>query len=898
MKRTAWSARTAERLGIAASWVLVAGWCAAAAAQSRPAGPYDSLDPARLAEVLNQYKMVELLESAVGAAAATSRPVAAGDFSAVRLLITAKLSKAEKDPEQRDKALDEAVAVLDKIIASTRAAKAMEDRVEHYRFRLQRVIIVGVLKADPHVERLSYFLSGPDDAKTVRALTEEALKHLNRLVADIEDTRDEWTGDDEALVRGVIWRLEEVLDGARYHGARICLYRAMALPGDDASRPGLLRRGFSDVAKFADADDNESGVKFDSLIIQGTCFREMGKYAEARGLFKRAGDAGAEKLIRLKALFETARSWIDEGKLDEADKGIAAFVTDAGALMGTAGTIAVEVQSTLLRSRLLEVRSQATKATDPKAAEALFNESIKVLLDFVTKHPKYQSAFMDAIAPKFEGRDPRGLQPGILLALGVRQYMKKTPESLAKAEELLGMVLAAKDVDDDIRGTALWYLGYIKNVQKDNTAAARFFHQLASAHPKHARAAAAALNAVKSLQGVLLERKMEPDELGTEFVNLYAQTLATLAKHLDVKDPKSWPYYYELGVQQETLKQFGEAILSFQKVPSTSGLYEPSRYKMLTLRVDKLLVSTVAKADRVREANRLIPELQAYFDRAVAYSDPSAARVKQVRAWGADCGMRMAELLADIRDAPAAAIARAEQVRTTFKNVRGIEDRCLEFIVTVALQMRDLSQAAKYLDKLKGREDLIARAVGQIRERIERIQYDRDAAAKAEVDRLRKLLKPRAEELHAFAVKQGFAADKMYTFKQILAGAYESGAPAEVKQALGLYEALHKDRKTDPINVRGLARCHRRLGDAREAMKYYNLMCDALPARSNEWWRIQLERLQFYRDKNRADVKAMRMILLQIRRLSDRDTNLGGYWKQFKELEAEADKVARGSAAP
>jgi len=896
MKRTAWSARTMGRVGILASWALAAAWCAAASAQqTRPAGPYDSLDPNRLADALNQYKMVELLAASVGAA---TRQAAGGDFKAVKLLVAAKLKQARENLEKRDTFLDEAVAVLDKVIRSTQGAANDKDLIEHYRFRLQRLIIVGVLKTDPHVERLSYFLSGPDDAKTVKTLTDVAVKHLDALVTEMENTRDEWTGDDERLVTGVIWGLEEVLDGARYHGARICLYRAMALPGDDASRGGLLRRGYSDVAKFADADDNESGVKFDALIVQGMCFREMGKYAEARRLLKRAGDARAGKLIRLKALFETARSWIDEGKHAEADKAIAAFTADAGALMGAKGMIAVEVQSTLLRSRLLEVRSRAAKAKDPKASEALFNESVKILLDFVATHPKYQGAFMDAIAPKFEGRDPRGLKPGIQLALGVRQFTKGTAESRAKAEELLGLVLAAKGVDDDIHAIALWYLGYIKNFQKDNTAAARFFHQLATSHPKHARAPAAALNAVKSLQGVLIDRKMEPPQLGTEFVNLYAQTLATLVTHMDVKDPKSWPYHYELGVQQETLKQFGEAILSFQKVPSASGLYEPSRYKMLTLRVAKLLDSTAEKADRVREANRLIPELKAYFDRAVAYKHANAARVKQVRAWGADCGLRMAELLADIRNAPDAAIARAEQVRTTFKDVRGIQDRCLEFIVTVALRMRDPSKAAKYLDKLQGREDLIARAVGQIRERIERIQYDRDAAAKAEVDRLRKLLKPRAVELYAFATKQGFAADKMYTFKQILAGAYEFGSPDEVKRALGLYEALHKDRKTDPINVRGLARCHRRLGDVREAKKYYDLMCDALPARSNEWWRIQLERLQFHRDIDRGGVKTMRMILLQIRRLSDRDTNLGGYWKQFKELEAEADKVARGSSAP
>ena len=141
--------------------------------------------------------------------------------------------------------------------------------------------------------------------------------------------------------------------------------------------------------------------------------------------------------------------------------------------------------------------------------------------------------------------------------------------------------------------------------------------------------------------------------------------------------------------------------------------------------------------------------------------------------------------------------------------------------------------------------------------------------------------------------------DAMYPYSQVKALAYEYTDDKEKnKQGLDMYVALNKQKKDDAINIRGMARCYRKLGANMESMNCYNQLVNGLRRLSPDWWKAQLERAQFCVEANSTKTDEIRKVLLELRRLSDEDATMGGMAAKFKEVQAKGRQAVPTATAP
>ncbi|KPK86479.1 MAG: hypothetical protein AMJ81_01130 [Phycisphaerae bacterium SM23_33] len=853
--------------------------------------PYERLHNDKLTEKLAEMKMPELLEELLG--------------KQVRRQLEEALGTT--DQEKRDRLLQEVSALQRRLIKATAELQDTEGVLRHFRFRLDLVITEGITKVDPYAERLLYFLGTEKDRAAVAKYTEGALGPLNALQTDLERTHGQWARDQDRMITGVLWRLEALMEEARYRGAWVRFYRGVVLAKDSQERHLLLPQAIDDVKEFANAEDNDSGVKFTSLLLSGMAARELGLWEQAASYLKRAGDPQARSTTQLKARFEAVRISIDQGRFDEADNRIQQFVEE-GSRLPELPKVALEMQSALLRFKVKMERAEAQKAGDHKLYEKLRGEAGRELVDFVEKYPMYREAFWDRIAPLFEEADPDSLDPPMQLALGVKEFSKQTGEGYNKAEKLFRAVANSAKAPDSSKASALWYLGLIKNAQRKNLEAARFFRELAENYAKDPKAKESALNSVKSFQGILIERKVTADKLGMDFVREYARSLRVLVDGWGKDDRKIRTYNYELGVMLEALGQNREAVEALKQIPEESELSMPARYRILEVTVNDLLDATTMQASlRGRLAHSLIGDLTRYMERARAYAGTVSdkERAEQALAWGAECGMLIAQLHKDVLNDPAEAMQRAKELANdpTWKQVPAVARRSQQFVVGVLLEAGQPEKVIPDLialtrDDPGGAEKLLVQAVGQIGERIERLMYAADPAAKQQLEGLRAAYKIFAEELYKFVERSGGVPEQQKApFKQALAHAYEFGTKQEAEKSLELYLQLHDQNRTDANIVRGLARAYRVLGQPQKAMPYYNRLISGLPEKSPHWWRAQFERLEYALDIYAGNETELNKIPIQIRMLRDKDRDMGGYWQQFNKVEARAKEIT-GSASP
>lgn len=872
------------------------GW-----AQQKQKSAYEKLDQARLAERLRAYGMNELLESLV-------RSDKGADTKSAALLVQARIAAAAKagDRAESDKLLDEATVLLDKLIKATAAAEDDQAKLQHYRFMLDRIVIEGATKTAPYVERLSYFHARASDGEIVAKLTQSAIDILGSLRDKLETLHYEWAGDDERMVTGVLWRLEDFIHEVRYRGAWIRMYRAMVLPPDSDERAMQLQQAITDVSEFAGAEDDSGGVKFDSLLLSGMCARMLGEWHNASDFLKLADDKNASADIRLRANFETVLCLIDQKQFDEAQKAVENFIRQSGTLQ--VQKVVADFYAILLKNRLLEIQADAVKEEDPDKSAKLLEESRKTLLDFVEKYPDYRDQIMEIIVGKYDQVDTKDIPPGIRVLVGVSEFTKtvrkadeaknKTPD-FTKAEKIFTEILSDKRSGDSGLATALWYMGNIRNMQRSNYQAAQYFIQLTEKFPDDLRAKDSALNAVRSLQGILEEKETTAAELGTEFVKQYAHCLAVLVGNWGEKDPKIRSYNYELGKTYDILGRNDEALSALNKVDPDSELYLPSRSRILSLRAEILFDSTAGQETRQRIAVDLIQDLNSYCRRARAYADKTTdkQRRQQVLEWGADCDMVIAQILKDVLNQPAQSIAHAEKSTRNWPEITDLDRRSREFIIRVLLESGQTTDAVEKLLKLveqtpKGSEVLVTKAIDQIHVRILRLEFRSDDKSRKKLADLRKAYRVFAEKLYKWAGQSRTPASQMYGYEQALAIAYASSDKIEeVNKARDMFERLDREKPNQTMNVLGLARCFRRLEKNTDAMKQYDRLINGLPPKSAQWWRAQLERLQFALQIYGDNAEGLESIRLQVRVLRYKDPKMGEYWELFNTADNQAGKL-------
>ncbi|MCK4625441.1 MAG: hypothetical protein KAV00_09040, partial [Phycisphaerae bacterium] len=819
--------------------------------QHKDKSAYEKLDQTKLAQTLRAFGMNELLVELVKSGSGS-------DMKSAAILVQAKIAAAAnaKDQAGRDKLLNEAIAQLDKLIAATAKATDDKTKLQHYSFTLDRAVTEGSTKTAPYIEHLMSFQTKPGDTETVAKLTKSAVGILDRLTDQLGLLHEDWDEDDEKLITGVIWKLESLIEEVRYRGAWIRMYRAMALEGDSDERAMLLQQAISDVGGFAIAKDNSKGVKFYSLLLSGMCTRMLGEWHNAGSFLKRAADKDASAGVRLKAWFEMVVCAIDQKEFAKAQTAIENFIKNGHSLK--VEKVDVDLQATLLKTHLLEVQAQALKKEDPAKSAKLLEESRKILLDFIEKYPAYRDQIMEILIGKYEGADTKDLPPSIRVLIGAREFTKairkakaekkKTPD-FTNAEKIFTDIAKDKRAGKADHATALWYMGYIRNIQRRNDKAAHYFYQLAEKYPEDKRAKDSAMNAVNSLRGIVIEKKTTAAKLGKEFVEQYARCLALLVKGWGENDPKIRSYNYELGIMYDTLNRNNDAISAFNKVDPNSELYLPARSRVLSLQAEVLFKSKDPQEKREYLANNLIRDLGFYCRRARRYANEVAKKqpnkAKQVLGWGAECDMVIAQIHQDIRNQPVQSITHAEKIPQNWPELPDMRRRSQEFITRVLLESGQTDKAVALLLKLveenpKGAETLIAEAIDKIHVHIRQLEFRHDAKSKKKLADLKKAYRVFSEELYKWALQEKKKKEQknekkediaawMYGYRQALASAYESsGNIDEVKKSLEMFTQLDKAKSGQAMNIRGLARCYRRLGKNTEAMKQYDRLVGGL----------------------------------------------------------------------
>ena len=640
--------------------------------------------------------------------------------------------------------------------------------------------------------------------------------------------------------------------------------------------------------------------------------REAGNFAAARGFFQRAGDKEADKPSQIKALFELVHTDIDEKKFDAAEKSLADFVQKGAEILGAGGKVAIDMQSTLLKVEMLERKIEGIPASNKAEADKLKAEVVQALKGFVDRYPAYAEKFMEQILKRMKGSDIGALDHGLQLVKAQREFSKQTPESLALAEEICQRLLKdpnAKQYHSDCR----WMMGGIRNLQRKNDEAAAYWTELAEKDPafnrgKECNARVAALNAVNTWGAVMKEKGLEGSQLPPTAQQSYVRALKVLVENWGRTDPEARKYSYELGLMCLHVKNTADGIKYLGQVSEGDPNYVHSRYNILFLRTEDLLDNP--RPDRDPVARELVKDLDAFMRKAkplsVQEKDPDLA--KRILQFGASCGLRIAQIHKDVLKDPDEARRRAEQVTRDFAGAsEEVERSAQQLVIEVLLEQGKAQEAIPLLIKLvedspAGAEKLMAMAVRQIGDRIERLMYDPDPDAQAKLGELRKAYRLFAQRLMEFATERKLPDQQLAVFKKALAHSLEfSPNPAEAQKGLALYQELAAQEAfmNDSSVVRGLARAYRSTGQTKLAMDRYDQLRTCLTRRSAEWWRAQAERLTFSNDIFAKSPTQLKRVLLQIRLLQGEDQSMGGMWKLFTTIQNRANELLReaGTAA-
>lgn len=867
---------------------------------------YDKLDEGQLARALQSFGMTELLE-----ALAKSTPAKIEDVGRASVLIQAKLGEVStaSQPADKQRLLKEVLQLQEQAVEATKKATDHKELYRHYRLTLERVVTEGITMVDPYAERVFYLQSRPQDYATILELTGPAIKILDRLVDAMQRMHEGFSEDDRYMVDGTATAMEELMAEARYRGAWVRLYRALAMDKGTAEREGLLRQVISDVAEFANAEDNSSGVKHMSLLMSGMAERELGELDKARTLLERANNKEAGERWQLRALFELCHAEIELGPPEKAEDALKSFaenglkIAASPSFMGANAQVAIDMQSTLLRSHFYSLRAEAAKNRKDAAAEKeAQTAALKTLLAFTEKYPDFKKAFIDVIAPKYDGQPIERIPMEMLMPLAYKNYQEETQESLVQAEKYAQYALD-KQTDPKKKAEAMWLLCWVRNQQgklgdKGRLfEAARLFREFAERYREDENAGKAVLYAVGNLRGVMTkaDKSRAIDvQPAPDFAQEYVRALEAAVTRAQADDPLLPSFYYELGKTYEDLGRSADAIVAFNLIPPRDELYIPSRYRVLKNSVTSLRSDTkLSLVQRQPKAEALINDLKNYREQAAKYiaATQDEDRKKQVQDWAVDCDVLVAELLSDPLGKPQEAIAYAWDIIKRWPGQAELEQNCKDLIVRSHLARGELGPAIKVVEEMAKPDTMLAVVIQRMITRMEELEWTPGPEA-------RKQLQDMLKNYVAFARKLSEKPPKgvpEYSIQQALAGGFERSGE-DVAKALEMYEKLVKEKPSDATNIRGLARCYAKMKKYDPAREMYRKLILGLPERSPEWWRIWVEYLRFMLEAYPKDVAALKSVTQDIKLLWFKDpTKVGGLSEYLNDINAKANEMLKAA---
>ncbi|MFP3937205.1 MAG: tetratricopeptide repeat protein [Phycisphaerae bacterium] len=887
--------------------VILAGvlLAAPASAQQR-ARELDDREVVKLAETLSSAGMAELLEELID-----SREDLRGKPAGWALEGELRIAEANRvgysDEEQqsrRGELLEEAAELFARAADATARATSDTGKLNHFRYRLKRIDVLGRKIPQPELVRLMYLRGGKPDRSRAYQQTEDSVDLMEDCLLDLEDTLQQWRSDLVKLAT-VMPELESIHRSALYQAAWVRFYRGMVLPADQGQRrQRLLGETIEDALRFVQSRRG-NGRKGRAMLAAGMAARETGDYADAREFLEEADTRSASPALRMQAKFQKARTAVESA--DGPDAGEAAVETfrdELSDILGAGSELQIDLHATMLRDHLYRTLARSARQRDnTEQAEEYARKAQLALLGFLEEHGEggVESAFLDLVVRRYAESEYED-SPLILLARAGQAPPRE-------GQELLEQLISRQgEIADRLRRSAIWRLGLLHSRNQRYRQAAEEFLRLAEEYPDHELAIDAARNAAAAFSKLLSQVENSGERPTTELRREFVDILRFVTE--------KWPrrrqtarWNFELGWQlqqlaaktDEPLDMLTKAAEAYEGVPQDVEESLEARFLALRLRVRVLRESDWSDHESRRRAEELVEELRDYAEVASAELDSSADRQDDLARWGVEADFDAAQLEYEVLDRKASAL---ESIRKLPEKWPGGETlrAAAEFEVRKLVESGRTEEAIDRVDEFRRQypeqaEDLMHLVAWQVRERL------RELARQPDTSQQRSALQEAFLEFTSDLYERGEGqsdADR-YPYMQMYAEALLANGDAE--RALGLFRRCRDideqrrsedpDRAIDATNIRGLAAAHQALGNYEQAAKLYGELVSAMEPDDTMYWRTELEYCRSLLEARREDPESMRRLILRIRQIRAEDRQMGGFYARFDEIEADASNAMR-----
>ena len=799
------------------SLLVTALWVPTAWAQSDEDSAYSRLDRQRLMERLNALGMQELTEALL--AGQTDSDTAEGQLRTVDLQITRATGRGVPLAE-RNRLLDDALAQYGEIIKDL-PADEWKDRLARYGRTFDWAWRTVSLRGWPYTDRLVNLQGGEADRKEVLAVTEKPVQTMEYLIQDIKDDIRELRGggiSSRVFIRTVP-AMEELQLKAKFHSAITYFYRGMALApdGPDAVvRKRLLEDAINTVAQFADAPDDEWGVRFDSILLTGRALRALGKHQAALERLRQvSGAKNAMTKLRVQALFEQIRTIAETGNYPEAAIQLEGFRTQGEALVGTAGMLDIDLMAAMLGYYIFD----RWAATDEAKKDSLTRSAQEALVGFWAKHrePGVPRAYYRIVAAKFRDReDDPELSSFALLSMTSKKWDDAAATlDMTRRRELLGEALEfakrGQSKGDGLPGVdaelAKWNAKIERLIGDPRVAARSALDQVKKqekANPEGPDLPRDAETAILLAYDIIygLESSGQPVPRSDRALFIDAASFLLSHEAWLAEAPALQRWLYDLGwnysvlaadsAEDEQRSFYEQAVDTYELVPETldgddnTRQYMESNYNALGLR---LLILSEDEDPSGDKAQDLRTRLKTYGNKAKTESDQAAAEGKaelktMLDGWGSEMEFAAAELLYDPLGNAGAAVTELAGLGQRWQGTSVLENSA-ELEIRIEVDRGNTTEAKRKLDQFRAKypdkaQNLVRLLVAEIRSRI--AEYREDAAMAAQLGELQKNYNALAKMLYdpAKPLDQRYRETQMYA-----ESLYEVG---QCEDALALFE--------------------------------------------------------------------------------------------------------------
>jgi len=795
---------------------------------------------------------------------------------------------------------DRQTDLLKRRIAANAAATTSEGICRYFADRIALAALPAGKQASPYIQRVRFLTANASDVRRLRELSEAALASLDEVCGEIDRRIVKIRGREDMVIIGLPAKLRQLARSAAYKRAWVRLYLGMTLAdpagGDDRRRRRLLTDAMDDVAAYADAPDDRSGVKYASLLLRGTAAGRLGSGEAARRCLQAASSAEAPAGVRMAAMFELARQAIDAGRWDPAARRTADFAARAPSLVAADQRVGVDVYAAMLTERLL--RRRAAQTLDAAQADTWNQRADRTLADLLGRHDDRLASVCATLArPSSDQTDVASLPGPVAFARGVT--LAAAADGEAAAVECFRSVLGRSDpVSRDLAGACLWRLAstLYKQGRRQGAAgwplrrqAAEQFALLARTHPTDERADQAAVNAVRIYGARVAALERAAHAVGPDLREAYAAALElTVTGPADRDDALG--YTYQLARQLRLLGRTDAAIRWYSRIGKSSGDYVGARFNELTLRTQGLgELSGRAQSDAAEALIAAWGDLaRIAARRADAATDPGQVAEHLAVAGAAE--YRIAEVLADPLGRGEKAVGHCTAAAERWKGRPKIADRLEGLRIELLLRQGKLRDAVAALDRFGAADAattsrLAVLAAAELGKRIDTTVSPTEVPA--EQAPLRSAYLRYAQR--ACAVMASRSAEARYLFRQMLAEATaEAGRPAE---ALKIFARLVRSRPDDANNIQGRARCHWLAGRHVDAIGLYRQFVSGvdITKHPDRWWRGQLALARCVYDQAAGDRSQLRRLAVRLEQLRLRDGSYGGHAEAFERLRRKID---------